>query len=79
MGAALAEAGHRVTRLAPSGNRSCTSHRITVHDPLAIENHGEINGVHAYSYSGTPADCVPVYSAICSSGPTSSSRESIMG
>ncbi len=60
MGAALAEAGHRVTMLAPSGNRSCTSHRITVHDRLAIENHGETDGVPAYSCSGTPADCVRV-------------------
>lgn len=60
IGAALATAGHSVTMLAPSGNRSCTSHRITVREKLEVECHGDRDGVRVHSCSGTPADCVRV-------------------
>ncbi|OBF20968.1 5'/3'-nucleotidase SurE [Mycobacterium sp. ACS4331] len=60
MGAALTGAGHSVTMLAPSDNRSCTSHRITVRETLVVEEHGEVDGVRVHSCSGTPADCVRV-------------------
>lgn len=47
--------------VAPDGQRSAISHAITIRQPLKIK-HVEypVEGVKAYSCSGTPADCVKV-------------------
>lgn len=54
---ALREVGE-VFVVAPDGERSATSHSITVHDPIRVDvvNIGE--GITAYKCSGTPVDCV---------------------
>lgn len=47
--------------VAPAHQRSAASHCITLREPLDIYPHDfPVNGVHAYSCSGTPADCVRV-------------------
>ena len=52
--------------VAPESQRSAASHSITLHKPidvvpyeLKVENGNQFN-IHAYSCSGTPADCVRV-------------------
>ena len=50
-----------VTVIAPDGQRSAASHQSTFGKPLILkENDFGIEGVKAYSLSGTPADCVRV-------------------
>lgn len=45
--------------IAPESQRSAMSHCITLHKPIEVYPHEfPIAGVHAYSCSGTPADCV---------------------
>lgn len=51
--------GHEVTVCAPHTERSASSQRITLADPIyvkAVDFYPA--GVHAWSISGTPADCV---------------------
>lgn len=57
----LAEAGHEVTVCAPDGNRSATSHSITLGRFYAIEKR-EFTQRKAtyYAVGGTPADCIQV-------------------
>lgn len=57
---ALAQAGHRVTVVAPDSNRSAAGHRIMIREQLElIEREGQ-DGIRVLSYSGTPADCTRV-------------------
>ncbi len=54
---ALREVGE-VFVVAPDGERSATSHSITVHDPIRIDVVDMGGGITAYKCSGTPVDCV---------------------
>ncbi len=49
----LEQLGEVVT-VAPSEERSATSHSLTIHDPIRILPQGE----RAYAVTGTPVDCV---------------------
>ncbi|MCR5503511.1 MAG: 5'/3'-nucleotidase SurE [Lachnospiraceae bacterium] len=50
-----------VTVVAPSSQRSAASHSITLHSTIDVFPHDiGVEGVKAYSCSGTPADCVRV-------------------
>ena len=56
---ACVKQGHEVTVCAPHTERSASSHRITLADPIYIkEVDFELPNVRAWSVSGTPADCV---------------------
>ena len=56
---ACVERGHTTTVCAPHTERSASSHRITLAEPLFTkEVDFGLLGVHAWSISGTPADCV---------------------
>ncbi|HPF86609.1 MAG TPA: 5'/3'-nucleotidase SurE [Candidatus Limiplasma sp.] len=51
--------GHAVTVCAPHTQRSASSHRITLADPIYVRQADDYPaGVQAWSISGTPADCV---------------------
>jgi 5'-nucleotidase len=53
--------GHRVTVCAPHTERSASSHRITLSEPIyARETDYGHAQVRAWSISGTPADCVRI-------------------
>ena len=55
---AFQDAGHAVTVVAPSSERSAVGHAITVSDPLRV-NFVEVEGrIAGYAVAGTPADCV---------------------
>ncbi len=56
----LAKAGHQITVVCPDRERSATGHGLTIHHPLRAEQVNSIfhPQVHAWSCSGTPADCV---------------------
>ncbi len=55
LAAALREAGHRVTVIAPDRNRSAASSCLTLTEPLRVHQFDEFN----YAViAGTPADCV---------------------
>jgi 5'-nucleotidase len=47
-------AGHEIWIAAPDGERSGTSHSITIKDPVRFTRMGE----REYACSGTPADCI---------------------
>jgi 5'-nucleotidase len=55
-----AQAGYDVTVVAPDRERSATGHGLTLHQPIRAEivNSVFVEGVTAWSCSGTPADCV---------------------
>jgi 5'-nucleotidase len=56
---ACARRGHEVTVCAPHTERSASSHRITLAEPIyAREVDFNLPNVRAWSISGTPADCV---------------------
>ncbi|MBR6391079.1 MAG: 5'/3'-nucleotidase SurE [Lachnospiraceae bacterium] len=47
--------------VAPIHQRSAASHSITLREPIDVYPHDfPVQGVHAYSCTGTPADCVRV-------------------
>ena len=46
--------------VAPDGQRSATSHSITMHNPIMLNEEFIADNIVAYSISGTPADCVKV-------------------
>ena len=59
--AELAKEFGEVWVIAPAHERSAASHCITLRDPIEIKKHDfPVEGVKAYSCSGTPADCVRV-------------------
>ena len=49
---------HKVTVFAPSGNRSGYSRSVSFHKNIEVKPVYDIEGVEAYTVSGTPADCV---------------------
>ena len=49
---------YNVLVVAPSGNRSAVSHSLTLSKTIKLDKVNHIDGVNAYSLSGTPADCV---------------------
>lgn len=51
-------AGHRVTVVAPDGQRSAVSHAISLKKPLRMQKVEYDDGIDAYAVDGTPADCV---------------------
>lgn len=46
--------------IAPDGNRSCTSHSLTLFKPVKITENFDFKDCRAYAISGTPADCVKI-------------------
>lgn len=47
--------------IAPESQRSAASHSITLRHPIDVHPYNfSVEGVHAYSCTGTPADCVRV-------------------
>ena len=45
--------------VAPISQRSACSHSLTLHDTISVKPHVlPVDGVKAFSCSGTPADCV---------------------
>lgn len=56
---ACAARGHAVTVCAPHTERSASSQRITLAEPIFVrEENFKLPNVRAWSISGTPADCV---------------------
>ena len=53
------QADYDITMVAPSEQRSASSHSITISKPLVVKEHS-FHDLHikAYSVDGTPADCV---------------------
>lgn len=49
---------HKVTVVAPDGNRSAFSHSLTISKNLTFKKVESEFGFEAYSVSGTPADCI---------------------
>ena len=49
---------HNVTVYAPSGNRSGFSRSVSFHKDINVVPTSLIEGMEAYTVSGTPADCV---------------------
>jgi 5'-nucleotidase len=68
----IAQAGHKVTVVAPDRERSATGHGLTLHQPIRAQI---IEGIFdpqviAWSCSGTPSDCVKLaLSAVLDSKP----------
>ena len=59
--AKIASAYGQVWVIAPDGQRSAASHSITLHDSVDIFPYDyPIKGVHAFTCSGTPADCARI-------------------
>lgn len=48
---------HAVTVAAPANNCSAVGHGVTLHSPLFAHKEEFPGGAHAWSVSGTPADC----------------------
>ncbi len=49
---------HEVTVVAPNGNRSASSHSLTIHSELVFERRKISDNFESFTLSGTPADCV---------------------
>lgn len=57
---ALYKKGHRITVVAPEGNRSSYSHHVNFYNEITVKSVVFFAGdgdIEAYSLSGTPADC----------------------
>ncbi len=56
---AAVERGHQVSVCAPSRQQSAASHRITLTDPIYVQEHDMgLSSVNAWAITGTPTDCV---------------------
>lgn len=51
---------HKVLIVAPDGNRSASSHSLTITNSIKIKQNFDLEGCTAYNISGTPADCVKI-------------------
>ena len=51
---------HNVLVVAPDGNRSASSHSLTITNSIKVKQNFEFKGCTAYQISGSPADCVKV-------------------
>ncbi len=49
---------HAVFVVAPSGERSGTSHSVSFFSGISYEDKGYIDGIRTYAVNGSPADCV---------------------
>lgn len=60
LAARLLARAHNVTIVAPEGQRSAISHAITLHKPLRVNRHNELDepNIRVFSCNGTPSDCV---------------------
>jgi 5'-nucleotidase len=59
-----------VTIVAPDRQQSATSHAITLHKPLHVDEVEQESGAIAYKVNGTPADCVKLaLGALCDERP----------
>lgn len=60
LAAALRKAGHELFIGAPAENQSCISHALTLRKPLYADKTviKGLEGITAYSITGTPSDCV---------------------
>ncbi len=55
----LLEAGHELLVAAPTRENSASSHAITVHDPIFVDEYEFCNpAIRGWSIGGRPADCV---------------------
>lgn len=54
----LVKIGHKVTLVAPDGNRSAFSHSLSIHKKLVFTPLNSGKAFDEYTLSGTPADCV---------------------
>lgn len=54
----LSGKGHKVTVVAPDGNRSAFSHSLTIRRPFKVVKVENYCVKNAYAVSGSPADCV---------------------
>ncbi len=54
----LTKIGHKVTVVAPDGNRSAFSHSLSIHKKLVLMSLNSGKPFDEYTLSGTPADCV---------------------
>ncbi len=54
----LTKIGHKVTVVAPDGNRSAFSHSLSIHKKLVFTPLNSGKPFDEYTLSGTPADCV---------------------
>ncbi len=55
----LKNAGHEILVAAPTWENSASSHAITVHDPIFVDEYEfSDNSIRAWSIGGRPADCV---------------------
>lgn len=57
---ALKSIGHTIVVVAPSSQKSATSHSITISKPIRIKEVKIANGFSGFSVSGTPADCTKI-------------------
>lgn len=46
--------------IAPSSQKSATSHAITISKPIRVRKVKKVNGFNGFSVSGTPADCTKI-------------------
>jgi 5'-nucleotidase len=51
---------HNVLVVAPDGNRSASSHSLTITNSIKVKENLDLKFCKAYQISGTPADCVKV-------------------
>jgi len=47
---------HHISVVAPDREKSATSHRLTIHDPLRAFPFDD--GIHGFALNGTPVDCI---------------------
>jgi len=50
--------GHRVTVVAPSGERSAVGHALTISDPIKVKKIFREGREFGWAVNGTPADCI---------------------
>ncbi len=50
--------GHKVTVVAPDGERSAVGHALTISDPIKVRKVFKEGQIFGWAVNGTPADCV---------------------
>jgi 5'-nucleotidase len=55
-----AKTGHKISIVAPEGQRSATGHSITLFNPLFLTEFNLDELTRGYALSGTPSDCVKI-------------------
>ena len=54
----LKDNGYNIMIVAPKGNRSASSHSMSINKPIKIESYNFGKNIPAYAISGTPVDCI---------------------